>query len=141
MPIDFSSDVGKVRLRIGDVSDLPFLPDEVINNTIKDSSGNLPNAARTCAQYILAQLAFKSHKKMVQLEIWGAEAYQNYRDFLVTTVTNPSFMSFVPIPYGSTPTGDQDPIKDFMDDWNNNWNSYTVDQNMDLTSWGTNVGW
>lgn len=135
MAIDFSSNIGKVRLRIGDTGDLPFLPDEVINNTLVDTNNSLPKAAQVCAQYILAMLAFKTHKKMVQLEIWGAEGFSNYRTFLLDTISNPAFMSYSPIPYGVQSEGEENPIKEFMENWNDNWNTFTVDQNMELTAW------
>lgn len=129
MSIDITTGIGKIRYRIGDVSDLPFLSDDVIQTTINDSAGNLLTAAQTCAQYILAQLAFKSHKKMVQLEIWGAEAFSNYRTFLIDTISNPSLMSFTALPYLITDdcVGDS-PLKDFVNDWNNCWQGDTVSQ-------------
>lgn len=135
MAIDFSSNIGKIRLRIGDTGDLPFLPDEVINNTLLDNSNDLPKTAQTCAQYILAMLAFKSHKKMVQLEIWGGEAFSQYRTFLLDTITNPAFMSYSPIPYGVQSEGEENPIQKFMENWNDNWNTFTVDENMEMTAW------
>lgn len=136
MAFDPSTSVGQVRLRIGDISDLPILSDEIINNEIVAASNNLPSAARTCAQYILATLAFKTHKKMVQLEIWGQESYKNYKDFLVTVVTNPAFMSYTPIPYSTTSDSTTpNPLAQFVDDWNNNWQNTTVTQNMELTAW------
>lgn len=141
MSIDFSSDVGRVRLRIGDVSDLPFLSDAVIIDAIQENDNSLPRASQLCAQYILAQLAFKSHKKMVQLEVWGAEAFENYRKFLIDTVSNPAFIgSTYPIPYGVNSTDTKDPVEQFIKDWNNNWGRYTVNENMSLTAWGNNVG-
>lgn len=140
MAIDFSSNIGKVRLRIGDTGDLPFLPDEVINNTLVDTGNSLPKAAQTCAQYILAMLAFKTHKKMVQLEIWGQEGFQNYRTFLLDTINNPAFMSYSPVPYGVQSEGDENPLVQFVNDWNNNWNENTVTQNMQITAWDSTNG-
>lgn len=134
MSIDFSSDVGRVKLRIGDVSDLPFLPDSVVYNEITAAGGNLPKAAQICAQYILAQLAFKTHKKMVQLEVFGAEAFENYRIFLIDTISNPAFMSYSPIAYGAVADASKNPLLQFQTDWNRNWTGLTQDQQMHLTA-------
>jgi hypothetical protein len=122
MPVDYSTNVGKVRMRIGDVSDLPFLQDEVIDSVLSENSQNLQASAQTCAQYILAQLSFKSHKKMVQLEIWGGDAFAQYRQFLLDTISNPALMSFTALPV--VVTGDNtaiDPLKQFTEDWNTCW--------------------
>jgi hypothetical protein len=140
MSVDYNTDVGKVRLRIGDVGDLPFLGDDIIYNVLQENNGNLSKASQQCAQFILAQLSFKSHKKMVQLEIWGSEAFQNYRTFLIDTISNPAFMSNVyPIPYSVSTSNAEDPINTFISNWNNNWNTFTVDENMSMTAWGSNV--
>jgi hypothetical protein len=131
MSIDITTGVGKIRYRIGDVSDIPFLSDEIIQVTINDNSGNLPAAAQTCAQYVLAQLAFKSHKKMVQLEIWGAEAFANYRTFLIDTISNPALMSYTALPYLITDDQNGDsPLKDFVSDWNSAWWGQTVTERL-----------
>lgn len=131
MPIDYSSNVGKVRLRIGDVNDLPFLPDQVIQGAIDDNAGNLPAAAKLCANYILAQLAFKSHKKMAQMEIWGGEAFTQYRQFLMDTVSNPALASFTAVPHLISTIG-QGPLEQLVSDWNKNWQSPTVSERMHI---------
>ncbi len=141
MAIDFQSPVGRVRLRVSDIGDLPFLPDEVYNSAIEEANGNLPQAAKTCAGYILGLLSLKTHKKMVQLEVWGSEAYSNYKDFLIQTLTNPAFMSYSPIPYGVSGNDVVDPIQQFICDWNNNWNTTTVSENMHITAWGSDVNY
>ena len=123
MPVDYSTNSGKVRMRIGDVSDLPFLSDDVIYSVLQETSNNLPLAAQTCAQYILAQLAFKSHKKMVQLEIWGAEAFDNYRKFLIDTISNPALMTFTAMPVLITGDGVENPLAQFTEDWNKCWSN------------------
>jgi hypothetical protein len=137
MAIDFSSDVGRVRLRIGDINDLPFLPDEVYFTAIQENNGNLSRASQLCAQYLLAMFAIgASHKKMVQLEVWNKERFDAYRQFLLDTVTNPAFIGGVyPIPYGVSSDDANDPVKQFICDWNNNWNTFTVDENMNMTAW------
>ena len=129
MPIDYTSSVGKVRLRIGDVGDLPFLPDGVIQGAVEDNGNNLPAAAQLCAQYILAQLAFRGHKKMAQMEIFGSDVFNQYRTFLIDTVSNPVFMSSSAIPYLVTTT-EKGKLEQLVSDWNNCWQTPTVSERM-----------
>lgn len=116
--IDYSTPVGKLRMRLGDISDLPFLPDSVYSAVYAEKDSNLQQATVACGNMILGQLAFKTHRRLsVQLEIWGAEMYANYSDFLLRTVTNPNFMDISPIPYNGA-TEEMHPLKQFQDDWN-----------------------
>lgn len=124
--IDPSTSLGKVRLRIGDWSDLPILPDTVINSALTDCQNNVPRAAALCAQYILATLAFKTHRKLAQLETWSNEQFEHYVEFLKTTVLNPNLMSTSPIPYTGMVDVDH-PIMVFIEEWNA---SYTGTDNV-----------
>lgn len=130
--IDPTTNLGKLRLRCGDIGDLPYLPDAVYTQTLSDNGGNLADAAKTCATYILAQLAFKTHRKMsLQLEIWGKEAFDSYKEFLILTTTNPSFMDFNPVPWGAS--GDTlDALLQFQADWNKQYYNGTQSQKMAL---------
>ena len=123
MAVDYSTSIGKVRCRIGDISDLPFLSDDIINSVIVESGNNLSVAAQTCANYILAQLAFKSHKKMVQLEVWSGEVFANYRQFLLDTISNPALMSYSALPVLITGDGTDSDLKQFTEDWNSLWSN------------------
>jgi hypothetical protein len=114
--IDPSTSLGKVRLRIGDWSDLPILPDEVINSALDDCQGYVPRAAQLCAQYILATLTAKTHRKLAQLETWSGEQFDNYVAFLKLTVLNPHVMSVAPVPYINV--GTEHPLMKFVKDWN-----------------------
>jgi hypothetical protein len=115
--IDPSTNVGKIRLRIGDWRDPVFLSDDVINAALTDAGGNLPRAAQQCAQYILAVLSFSSHQKLAQLEVWGSEQFKNYQTFLRETINNPAFMSISPLPYvGGAET--EHPLIAFTETWN-----------------------
>jgi hypothetical protein len=118
MAIDFSSDVGRVRLRTADISDIPYLPDSVYQQAITDCNGNLPQAAKQCATYILGLLSFKDHRKLAQLEVFG-NSFQQYKEFLILTVKDPSFMEIAPVPYNTFGT-DLHPLIQFSQDWNNN---------------------
>lgn len=115
--IDPTTPVGKVRLRIGDFQDIPFLPDTVIQATLDEFSGNVPRAASQCAQYILAMLTSRTHRKLAQLETWSGEHFKNYVEFIKTTILNPHLMTLTPVPY----TGMADevhPLIQFIEDWN-----------------------
>jgi len=120
MPIiDPSSNLGKCRLRCGDTSDMPFLSDLVYTQVLSDTNNNLQLATKTCASYILATLAFNSHEKLYQIEIWGSEAFENYSKYLQQIVLNPSFSDQAMIPYGSSSDNTTHPLIQFISDWNN----------------------
>ena len=152
MPIiDPSTDIGRLRLRVSDFGDLPLLPDSVYSQTLIDNGNSLPQAAKTCAMYILGMLSQKTHRKMAQLEIWGAEAFASYKEFLLLTYTNPAFMTTSPVPYSSNLPFS--PIMQFQADWNKNFAQGTEAQQLafkgtispngnDLYGpMGTDIGW
>lgn len=126
--IDYSTDIGKLRMRIADVSDLPFLQDSVYAGVLAEKGGNLNASAIALASMILGQLAFKTHRKLQQLEVWGSEAFDSYSKFLVMTVKDPAFMNCSPIPYAAGIT-ETHPLIQFASDWNKN---FTVTQSQQL---------
>lgn len=128
MSIDPTTDVGKIRLRVGDYQDLPFFPDSVYAAVIVDSGGNLKVAAKSMAVFILGMLAKKTRRKLNQLEVYGNEQFENYREFLLLTVSNPAFMPYAPIPYGAT--AEFNPIEQFQSDWNSNYSRGTESQQL-----------
>lgn len=114
--LDPSTPLGKIRLRIGDWRDLVILPDAVIESALDDCDDNVPRAAALCAQYILATLTAKTHRKLQQLETWSGEQFDNYVKFLKMTVLNPHMMSASPVPY--TGNIEDHPLIEFVDEWN-----------------------
>jgi hypothetical protein len=120
MAVDYSTDIGRVRLRVADISDIPYLPDAVYTQYIEDAGGNLPQAAKNIACVILGLLSFKTHKKLSQLEVWGSDAFKQYKEFLILTTKDPSYMQLAPIPYSSSGT-DVHPLIQFSQDWNKNY--------------------
>jgi hypothetical protein len=114
--LDPTTPLGKIRLRIGDWHDLVILPDAVITSALDDCQNNVPRAAALCAQYILATLTSRTHKKMAQLETWSGEQFTNYLKFIQATITNPHLMDISPIPYVNTLT--ENPLIKFVEDWN-----------------------
>jgi len=121
--IDPSTSVGKIRLRTGDWADLTILSDTVINAALTECDDNIPRAAALCAQYILATLTYKTHRKMGQLETWSGEQFENYVKFLKTTILNPNMMSIAPVPYVNVDTEEAHPLIQFVEDWNSNYAS------------------
>jgi hypothetical protein len=111
-----STSVGKIRLRIGDWQDLPILPDSVIESAITDCQNNVPRAAQLCAQYILATLTAKTHRKMSNLETWSGEQFDNYVKFIKMTILNPHLMTTSPVPYAGD--SEESPMNSFIRYWN-----------------------
>lgn len=116
MVIDPQTAIGKIRLRIGDWSDLPILPDAVVSSALKDCNDNIPRAAALCAQYVLGMLTAKTHRKLASIEVWSNEQFSNYVQFIKLTILNPHNMGISPIPYTGGAT--QHPIITFAADWN-----------------------
>lgn len=113
--IDLSTPIGALRLRLGDTRDLPMLDDCVYEQALVDTKGNLKAATLLCGQYILAQLAFKTHQKMGLLEVWGSEAYKNYTSYLLLVLKNPDFSGISPLPF--TQLSCPSPIARFQKNW------------------------
>lgn len=133
--IDPSTPLGKVRLRIGDWSDLPILPDTVITSALTDCQNSIPRTAKLCAQYILGMLSFKTHRKLAQLETWSGEQFDHYVEFLRLTVLNPNLMATSPVPYTGMAEIDH-PLMKFIDDWNNDYigPDYSASNILDVTT-------
>ena len=127
--IDASTDLGVLRLRVADYGDTPYLPDSVYTQTLTDNSNNLTKCATIIATYILGMLSMKTHRKLAQVEVWSGEAFAQYKEFLLLTVTNPAFMTIAPIPYGAAGTA-LDPLLQFKNDWNRNFYTGTQSQRL-----------
>jgi len=131
MALDPTTPLGKVRLRVGDWADIPILPDIVITTTLTDCQNNVPRAASLCAQYILATLTAKTHKKLAQVEMWSSEQFSNYVKFLQMTVLNPHLSATSPVPY----VGDRDqehPILTFLREQEENLEAATAPNSVTL---------
>ncbi len=135
MVIDPSTNLGRLRLRCADFGDIPYLDDSIYLQALVDYNGSLPRAAKACATYILGTLSFRVHRKLGTLEVFGAEAFKNYKEFLTLTIKDPSFMEITPIAYGGWGTT-ADPLIQFMTDWNKNFYSGSETQQV---SWTANI--
>ena len=137
--LDPTTNVGKMRLRVGDYSDLPIMPDVVYISALKDCNDYMPRACVLMAQYILAALTGQTHQKLAQIEVFGAEWFNNYLAFVKATILNPNFMQVTPMPYVATVVDEYGnkrdmPLVEFQRDWNLNYISGTASQAMHRTA-------
>jgi hypothetical protein len=133
--IDISTNVGKLRYRLGDFLDLPILPDEVYENALIEKGDNLREATILCGQYILASLAFGVHRKMGLLEVYTGEKFAQYKEYLLMVVKDPAFNNISPMPYSAS-TDQTQALLQLQEDFANNWSSGTQSQQMNITAIG-----
>lgn len=127
--IDPTTDVGKLRLRVGDWGDLTYLPDSVYEQTLLDTSGSLTRSAVIIANYILAMLTRSTRSKLAQIESYSNQEFEQYKEFLMLTVKDPAFMSYSPIPFGGS-TDEVNPLIQFAKSWNAGYVAGTSSQEM-----------
>lgn len=128
--LDLSSDISKLRLRVGDWRDPVILPDEVYQDALDQNNDNLNRSAILCAQYILATLSFGTRSKFQYIESYDNQAFDQYRKFLLDTVNNPAFMTYNPIAYGGD-TSETNPLIQFAKSWNAGYTNGTAAEEMD----------
>lgn len=140
MILDPTTPIGKVRLRVGDYSDLPYFEDNVYQVVLDDNSGDVVKSSVTMATYILATLTGQVHQKLAQIEVFGQQYFDNYLAFIKATILNPTLMPYIPLPY--TPmTLDacgnpvEVPLIQFQKDWTNNYVCGTQSQDMHRTAY------
>lgn len=79
---DLSTDLAKVRKRIGDVdSGSALLTDEEIEDTLEEYP-SVALAAIKCVQTILGRLARRTDRSAVGLSSSRSQAFQHYKDLL-----------------------------------------------------------
>ena len=140
MVIDASTNLGRVRLKIGDTSDLPFLPDSVIIQTLTDNNENVNRTVVTCAQYILAMLSYKTHQRLQMIEVWGQEAAKAYKDFILQVILNPNLNQSSPIPYtGASSTTTKNSLIAFTENWENSYVKPTNSEDLSNIASGNTV--
>lgn len=139
MILDPTSPIGKMRLRVGDFSDLPLMPDSVYESALADSNNSVAKASVLVATYILAMLTGQTHQKLAQIEVFGAEWFNNYLRFVKATILNPNFMDITPMPYVAQIKNEfgevvEHPLVQFQKDWNANYISTTQSQDMNFVA-------
>lgn len=126
--IDPTTDLGRVRLAIGDWRDITILPDSVINQVLTDTA-NLRAAIRTCGSYVLATLAFDGQAKLGIIETYGNQVFSQYKEYLTMIVKDANMNGVCPLPYSASGT-DLHPILQFEQDFQNSYNKPTSDDRL-----------
>lgn len=85
--LDLSTAVDRVRLTIGDTSDMEWLSDTEIEYALSSNNNNENAAAKQCAQFILARMAYSGHERLDKLEFWG-DAFDKYMRFLKEVINS-----------------------------------------------------
>lgn len=139
MVIDPTTSIGKMRLRVGDYSDLPLMPDAVYTSALDDCQGNVPRACTLVATYILASLTGQTHQKMAQIEVYGEQWFSNYLAFVKAVILNPNVWSLAPMPYTPVTLDEygqqvEVPLVQFQKDWTKNYACGTQSQEMRVTA-------
>lgn len=131
--IDPTTNIGKLKLKVGDIQDIAILPDSVYTETLVDNNNNINRSAKVCAGYIAAILSQRTHERLNFIEIWGSEAYKNYMDYIKNVMSNPSMSGTAPIPYGFN-EGTISPIIKFQNDWEASYQIPNADDVFDYTA-------
>ena len=116
--LDPTSNIGKVRLRVGDYQDYPmqFFPDSVYQTALDDSDNSVTRAARTVGYYILALMTQTSNVTLGVLAIYDGDTAKAYTEYLKMMIKDSTFNGLCPIPYfGGADT--PNPVVE----WNNTW--------------------
>lgn len=88
-----NSAVDRVRINTGDV-DQPYIIDSaIIQYFLDDNGGDEYIATIKTLEAILAMFAKYTHEEVGDEEVWGQEAYENYRKLLQDYKNNPSYKS------------------------------------------------
>ena len=132
MVIDPTTDLGKLRLRTGDTGDLPYLNDNIYLTTLSDSSGNLNQTARICSMYILAILSKDTRQRLQMVELYGNQAYDQYKSYLTMLYKDPTFNSSCPIPYtgGTVGVTEKSKINTFVENIDKAYVHYNADEHL-----------
>lgn len=137
MVLDPTTDIGRIRLRVGDWNDIPWFQDNVYQAELTANSGNVLKTARTMANYILATLTRNTQSKLAQIESYDNQQFQQYKEFLLLTVKDPAFMDYAPLARaGGIDTCKPNPLIQFGKAWNANYANGTSTRDLNLIySW------
>lgn len=85
--LDLTKAVDRIRLKIGDTNDLQFFPDAVYQQVLDTNNQDEAKTALDMAQYIYGMLCGRGYRERLgQIEIYGREAVQSYKNFLETFI-------------------------------------------------------
>lgn len=83
----------RLRLIVGDTMvEIEYLSDETYQYLLDKHSNSETAAALEAARYILGSLARYSRQRTGDIEVYGAEMFKNYKDFLVELLRNPQML-------------------------------------------------
>lgn len=95
-----NSAIDRVKLAVGDTEAPFWLDDSVYEYALIAANGKENMAIKACANYILGVLSKNAHEKLVQIEIYGKEYFDSYKEFLLTVIRNPMSGTSSSIAYG-----------------------------------------
>lgn len=85
--------IDRLRLIVGDTMvEIEYLSDETYQYLLTKYENNETPAALEAARYILGSLARYSRQRTGDIEVYGAEMFKNYKDFLVELIRNPQML-------------------------------------------------
>ena len=83
----------RVRLIVGDtMTEIEYLSDEVYVFLLDKYANNVTAASLEASRYILGSLSKYSRQRTGDIEVYGAEMFKNYRDFLRELLRNPQML-------------------------------------------------
>jgi len=88
-----TSAIDRVRLIVGDTNtEFDYLSDETYQYLLNKYQNNEQATAMEAARYILGSLAKYSRQRTGDIEVYGAEMFKNYKDFLIELLRNPQML-------------------------------------------------
>lgn len=95
-----NSAIDRIKLAVGDTEAPFWLDDSVYEYALQSANGNEKRAVKDCANHILGVLSRNAHEKLVQIEIYGKEYFDSYKEFLLTVIRNPMSGNSASLGYG-----------------------------------------
>jgi hypothetical protein len=88
--LDLTEAVDRVRLMVGDVTDLEIFPDNVYEYYLSKNNNNENIAAKEVAYAILAVLSQNTRSRLDRIEVFGNLVFEQYLTFLKEYIKNPN---------------------------------------------------
>lgn len=89
MAIDVNTPEGRIRLRVGDIQDVPILPDSIYTYYYQVNNSNENRTIVSIAYAILAALSQNTRERLDRIEYYGQEAFDNYLKFINVLIKDP----------------------------------------------------
>lgn len=96
-PADSALD--RIRLTVGDTLPQPILDDDTYQWLLEKYEDNETRAATDAAQMILFNLTRYARERTGDIEVYGAEYFNNYRRALEDWLRNPNLSAIIAVPY------------------------------------------